>query len=410
MGESVHFWSVLLGAVVAAGGGFAAIWIQAKLTRRIRMDERIAERKVEVNAQAYYKIKIIDSMLVQATTEDVLKQIQKDEQWFFENRLFLPGKFPDKWLSIRAGLQRAILLQHNLPITANELTRLDTDLRNLAEEAIQEIYREMGLSRLEAKMPRGAETQQTPPDGGNCPTTSAVTSVCNILCWPVKFFRDEVVGWWRWFRRAKEENKIQAFIFTVQAFTLIVLAFTAFFSYRAASLQQKSSDLETRPYLSLRIANLSWNTTPTDTFIGPDVVYSNLGKVPASNIQTKFYITTDKDGGNHALEEYAKENWGGYPAVTFLAPGQTEAISRRLSLSPSTEVYYFHAVATYEGIEKDKQYWTELRKAFRITNRLFIEIDSFGNWDRTDEVAVPEVHPPNMADYLPKKPDTKQAQ
>lgn len=160
MSESSHFWSVLLGAISAVAGSFGAIWIQAKLARRTRMDERIAEKKVEANDQAYYKIKIIDSMLVQAETEDVRKQIQKDEQWFFENRLFLPGRFPDKWLSIKAGLEKAIRLQHNLPNTVNECAQLDADLRNLAEEAIQEIYKEMRLSRLEAKMPCGAESQQ----------------------------------------------------------------------------------------------------------------------------------------------------------------------------------------------------------------------------------------------------------
>lgn len=403
MTESSGLWHLVIGAVLSAFGGAVVIWVQAGFARRTRMDELIAERKVEANRQAYSRIKVIESMLVQAKTEDVLKQMHTDEQWFFDTRLFLPGDFPNKWLSIRLGLQKAVLLQHNLPKTANELTQLDASLRTLADEAIQEIYKEMGLSRLEAKMPCGAEGQQAQPHGESCSTTSAIKSAFNILCCPLRFLRGEVEGWWRWFRKAKEADKIQAFM-------LVVLALTAFFSYRAASLQQKSSDLETRPYLSLRIANLSWNTTPTDTFIGPDVVYSNLGKVPASNIQTKFYITTDKDGGNHALEEYAKENWGGYPAVTFLAPGQIEAISRRLSLSPSTEVYYFHAVATYEGIEKDKRYWTELKKAFRITNRFFIEIDSFGNWDRTDDLAIPEARPPNMADYLPKKPATKQTE
>ena len=70
---------------------------------------------------------------------------------------------------------------------------------------------------------------------------------------------------------------------------------------RTASLQNRSVDLDTRPYLSIQLANLTWNTTPTDTFIGPDVVYKNVGKVPATNITTAFYIATDKDGGNRGV-------------------------------------------------------------------------------------------------------------
>ena len=80
MSETVQLWSVLLGAILSTFGGAAVIWVQAKFARRTRMDELIAEKKVEANKQAYSRIKVIESMLVQAKLEDVAKQMQMDEQ------------------------------------------------------------------------------------------------------------------------------------------------------------------------------------------------------------------------------------------------------------------------------------------------------------------------------------------
>ena len=78
---------------------------------------------------------------------------------------------------------------------------------------------------------------------------------------PLRLIWGTVIGWPRWYRTAHEPDKIQ----------------------------------------SIRLANLTWNTTPTGTFIGPDVVYKNVGKIPSTNITTVFYIATDKDGGNELL-------------------------------------------------------------------------------------------------------------
>ena len=83
--------------------------------------------------------------------------------------------------------------------------------------------------------------------------------------------------------------------------------------------------------------------------------------------------------------------------MTFLAPGEGDAVPRRLSLSPATEVYYFNVVVSYEGVEEGKKYWVEVRKAFRVLNKnLFVEIDSRGNWDRNKTFNPPELLVPDF--------------
>jgi len=138
---------VTVGGLLAILGGMIGMWYQARNARRIRMDEIIAERKVKANAEAYRRMKTIESMLIQASPEETLKKILDDEDWFFGERLFLPGKFPDKWLSIRNGLSKALRLQGRTE-KADELSKLEDELSKLAEEAILEIYEEMNIPRI----------------------------------------------------------------------------------------------------------------------------------------------------------------------------------------------------------------------------------------------------------------------
>lgn len=138
---------VIVGGLLAILGGIIGMWWQARNARRIRMDEIIAERKVKANAEAYARMKTISSMLIQASPDETLKKILVYEGWFFGERLFLPGKFPDKWLSIRNGLSKAQRLQ-GITEKADELSKLEGELSKLAEEAILEIYKEMNLPRI----------------------------------------------------------------------------------------------------------------------------------------------------------------------------------------------------------------------------------------------------------------------
>ena len=142
---------VVIGGILAILGGIAGVWIQAKYARKIKMDEIIAEKKIEVNQEAYNRIKKIEAMLIQSTLEEVKKKFHEYDDWFFNARIFLPTNFPDKWLSIKSNLIKAIGLQRKLPETADELSKLEEGLRKLKDEAIDAIYSDMKLSTIKVE-------------------------------------------------------------------------------------------------------------------------------------------------------------------------------------------------------------------------------------------------------------------
>ena len=142
---------LLLGAFLAILGGWGAIWFQQRYARKIRMDEITAERKVTANAEAYAYVKEVKSSLLQKNTEDTLKLVLAREEWFFSNRLFLPGKFPAKWLSIRNDLHRLKRWQGGASKTPEEITALEEQIEQSATDAIDEIYEDMNLERIELR-------------------------------------------------------------------------------------------------------------------------------------------------------------------------------------------------------------------------------------------------------------------
>lgn len=60
----------------------------------------------------------------------------------------MPGKFPDKWLTIKSNTIKAIGLERQLPNTLNELLELKGHLLEFTKEAIDEIYKEMKLKSI----------------------------------------------------------------------------------------------------------------------------------------------------------------------------------------------------------------------------------------------------------------------
>ncbi len=147
--------NILLGGILAILGGIVGAWLQAKYARRTRMDQIIAERAVDANSEAYAHMKDIEAKLIQETLQNTYKTILKHQEWLIRSRLYLPGRFPDKWFTIRNKLGKAVRLEQQLakPIaqqTADELTQLEEQLKHLVDEAILEIYKEMKLSRIKA--------------------------------------------------------------------------------------------------------------------------------------------------------------------------------------------------------------------------------------------------------------------
>lgn len=133
-----------IGGLLAIGGGMVATWLSARTTRRIRMDEVVAERKVEANKWAYAYMKEIETTLIVAGPKNARQLMANREPWLFENRLFLPGRYPDKWLTLRLKLDEI------LDLTGSEaVAPLKKRARELANECILEIYKEMRMKALD---------------------------------------------------------------------------------------------------------------------------------------------------------------------------------------------------------------------------------------------------------------------
>lgn len=142
-------WDTLLGGLLAILGGLVATWLQSRNARQNRMEEITAERKVTANAQAYTRAKAIQSSFIQASPEATLSLILDHEEWLFESRLFLPGKFPAKWLSIRNDLNKLMRWQTNQTKKSEDISSLEEKIQQCIKDAIDEIYKDMNLSRIE---------------------------------------------------------------------------------------------------------------------------------------------------------------------------------------------------------------------------------------------------------------------
>jgi hypothetical protein len=138
----------LLGGFLAILGGIVATWYSAKNTRKSRMEEVIVERKVSANAEAYSSVKDIQSHFTQSSATQTLALIHQHENWFFNNRLFLPGEFPAKWLSVRNDLQIYCRLEVTPSTPTEDIVALAIRIRATLTGAVEEIYRDMNLTRI----------------------------------------------------------------------------------------------------------------------------------------------------------------------------------------------------------------------------------------------------------------------
>lgn len=137
---------VLVGAISAIFGGFLATWYQAKKARKIRREEVIGEKQVEVYNRAASLIYSLQGILVQAPLLKVREFMEEYETWFWDNIVFLPSEFRDKWLSIRLALNKAIRIEKSQePDKRAELDSLEIHLDKLAKEAEVAILNELNM-------------------------------------------------------------------------------------------------------------------------------------------------------------------------------------------------------------------------------------------------------------------------
>jgi len=149
---------VLVGGACAAFGGFVSMWYHAKKARKIRREEVIGEKQVEVYQQAAGVASNVQSKLIQDTLEGTLQYVQLQGEWFWKNRLLLPQGFQNKWISLKSNLRKAVRMEKGQEKQKDEdkreeqintLVELQSFLDQLAGEAEKEILKELGLSLIE---------------------------------------------------------------------------------------------------------------------------------------------------------------------------------------------------------------------------------------------------------------------
>jgi hypothetical protein len=142
----------LIGATAAIVAGVITQILQARYAARKKLDEIVAEKRVEACNQAYIRMKMVQSILGTRTsiTEraliEALHYFSRDnEEWFLRSRLFLPGDFPDLWLAIRNEIINARNMERN---SIGSAANLQQHLLNLVEKAIDEVYLVLGVHRI----------------------------------------------------------------------------------------------------------------------------------------------------------------------------------------------------------------------------------------------------------------------
>jgi len=157
-----EFFLVLIGGICSAIGGCIAIWYQAKKARQIRMEEVRGEQQLEACKKALSLIDQVQTLLIQGTTEDVIKFLYAHGEWFSMNQILLPHTFVENWRSIRLNLcsvkrkddaQQKMTDHPERNKIINDIVGTEEFARQLAREADEVLRRELGLKKTNIKRP-----------------------------------------------------------------------------------------------------------------------------------------------------------------------------------------------------------------------------------------------------------------
>ena len=147
-----------IAVVLLIMGGLFGAWIQAKFARKIRMQEIIAEKKLQVYAEAYAKVKHIISVIAQSSSLVPAKELfQKNEEWFWKNRIYFPGEFPDYWLTGRNHVDVHVVTEQltqrgeSTEEQRKEYVRIKQQLPKELGKATEIIYKELNLKEIKPR-------------------------------------------------------------------------------------------------------------------------------------------------------------------------------------------------------------------------------------------------------------------
>ncbi|MFA6321436.1 MAG: hypothetical protein WCY36_06235 [Candidatus Omnitrophota bacterium] len=148
---------MILGAALSIAGGVIGsvvmAWVNSLWTRYNRMQDIIAQKKIENNQLAFSHMKTVEGLLVQGTIDQVNSEIEKHSDWYFSNAIFLPTKFCEKWLTLRSGVYLVSIHEKegDRTITPEQLTDEYQRLSVLAKELLIIIYKDMHINPVKPK-------------------------------------------------------------------------------------------------------------------------------------------------------------------------------------------------------------------------------------------------------------------
>ena len=163
-----EFLLVIAGGFCSAIGGFAAIWYQTKKARQTRFEEMIGEQKLEVYKKALSLIDQIQTLLIQGVTDDVLKVLYDNGEWFSMNQILLPHTFVENWRSMRLNLRSVKRKDKIQERTTDEskqneikadVVGIEDFVQKLVDEAEKTLRKELKLP--EVKIKRWKKTNET---------------------------------------------------------------------------------------------------------------------------------------------------------------------------------------------------------------------------------------------------------
>ncbi|MFA5197887.1 MAG: hypothetical protein WC437_05720 [Patescibacteria group bacterium] len=132
---------------------------------------------------------------------------------------------------------------------------------------------------------------------------------------------------------------------------------------------KKTFELENRPYLYVDISPLAFSNREKqpgsdedydNLYVGAELTYKNVGKLPACNIKSEIYFYSDVDKGDNfeRLKKWYIEEFGYFPEPTSVFPHQEgQKIVCKVDCGESTKDYGFTIRVTYTGEDLDKLYW-----------------------------------------------------
>jgi hypothetical protein len=160
---------IIVGGALAISGGIIGTWLQARFSRRAKMSEILAERRINADEEAFKRILNIGGHILSGGPIEGAEEFEKHANWFLENRLFLSGKLIGILMSLRLSLSKAARLAKIVgkepgfdesPEKENEmideLTKTEIRAGHLADQAVNELLRDMGLTEMTIELPDGS--------------------------------------------------------------------------------------------------------------------------------------------------------------------------------------------------------------------------------------------------------------